>query len=124
MPSSALPSELPATLCEIGQRIVHALRSEAMKYVNADALPDIRLDAARFTQRIDPASGQAGYEGFWRNALNERCGRIVFNGDGSFFAEYDLCVPHPFKRGWFIEAVTAWGRAEMIKAEARMLAML
>jgi hypothetical protein len=115
---------LPDGLMPLAQRLVEAMRGEAVKYVSADKLPDIRLDAARFEAVTDPSNGQSGYEGVWRNGPNERVGRIIFNSDASFYAEYDLCVPHPTRRGWFVEAITAWGRGAEIKAEARLLAMV
>lgn len=117
-------ASLPEGLLPYAQRLVDAMRGEAIKYVAADKSPDIRLDTARFESVTDPSNGQSGYEGIWRNALNERVGRIIFNSDASFYAEYDLCVPHPTKRGFFVEAITAWGRGNEIKAEARLLAMV
>jgi hypothetical protein len=92
--------------------------------VVADKLPDISPAALALVQVTDPANGQAGYEGVWRNTLNERVGKLIVNSDGSFFAEYDLCVRHPRRPEWFIEAVTAWGRGDQVKAEARLLPML
>ena len=117
---TCLPAEHEAT----ARYVVEMLRGEAIKYVPADKLPDIRLDDISFTQVTDPANGQAGYEGVWRNNLHERVGRLVFNSDGSFFAEYDLCVRHPYKPDLFVETVTVWGRAGQIKAEAHLLPML
>ena len=105
-------------------RLIDTLRGEAIKFVTADKLPDIRRDTLALAQVTDPANGRPGYEGVWRNALNERVGKLIINSDGSFFAEYDLCVRHPSKPDWFIEAVTAWGRGDRVKAEARLLAML
>ncbi|TCJ11683.1 hypothetical protein EZJ19_14815 [Parasulfuritortus cantonensis] len=105
-------------------RLVDALRGEAIKFVSADKLPDIRAASLVLERVVDPANGLPGYDGVWRNALNERVGRVTINSDGSFFAEYDLCVRHPRRPEWFIEAVTAWGRGDQVKAEARLLAML
>jgi hypothetical protein len=116
---AALPPEIEAG----ARRLVDCLRGEATRYVAADRLPDIRLESLRVEQVIDPANGRPGYEGVWRNRLNERVGRLIVNSDGSFFAEYDLCVRHPNRPSWFIEAVTAWGRGDAIKAEPRLLAM-
>lgn len=115
---------LPAPQQATAQRIVEVLRGEAIKYLPADKLPDIRLDLAVFTEVVDPANGQPGYEGVWRNSLNERVGKLVFNSDGSFFAEYDVCVRHPRKPDFFVEAVTTWGRGDNVKAEARLLPIL
>jgi hypothetical protein len=115
-----LPPEVEAS----ARRLIEILRGEAIKYVTADKLPDIRLDALAIEQVTDPANGKPGYEGVWRNHLNERVGKLIVNSDGSYFAEYDLCVRHPSKPSWFIEAVTAWGRGEQVKAEPRLLPMI
>jgi hypothetical protein len=115
-----LPPEIEAT----AQRLVDTLRGEAIKYVPTSKLPDIRLESLAFSQVTDPANGRPGYEGIWRNDLNERVGKLIVNSDGSYFAEYDLCVRHPNKGSWFIEAITAWGRGETMKAEPRLLPML
>lgn len=116
-----MASQLPPDIIVAALRLVEVLRGEAIKYVSADKLPDIRLETCGFTKVTDPANGQAGYEGVWRNHLHERVGKLVFNSDGSFFAEYDLCVRHPRRPGLFVEAVTAWGRGDQVKAEARLL---
>jgi len=118
--ASQLPPEIEAT----AQRVVTMLRAEAGKFVPADKLPDIRLEAAAIALSVDPSNGLAGYEGTWRNPFNERVGRLICNSDGSFYAEYDVCVRHPARPDWFVEAVTAWGRGETIKAEARLIPML
>lgn len=115
-----LPPEVEATV----DRLVDTLRGEAIKYVTADKLPEIRPEALAFVQVTDPANGRPGYEGVWRNALNERVGKLIINSDGSYFAEYDLCVRHPRKPDWFIEAVTAWGRGDQVRAEPRLLPMI
>lgn len=119
-----MAGQLPTEVESIAQRLVDVLRGEAIKFVAADKLPDIRLESLAFVQVTDPANGQPGYEGIWRNSLNERVGKLIVNSDGSFFAEYDLCVRHPNKPSWFIEAVTAWGRGNEMKAEPRLLPML
>lgn len=116
--------QLPPELESTARRLVEMLRAEATRYVTADALPDIRLDAAFFTRVTDPSDGRTGYEGVWRNTLNERVGRLAFNGDGSYYAEYDLCVRHPHRPDLFVEAVAAWGRDGIVKAEARLLPIL
>jgi hypothetical protein len=114
-----LPTEAEASVC----LLVDTLRSEATQYLPADKLPDIRVETLDFATVIDPANGKPGYEGVWRNALNERVGKLIINSDGSYFAEYDLCVLHPLRPRWFIEAVTAWGRDGAVKAEPRLLPM-
>jgi len=115
-----MPHELEVSM----QHLIDILRGEATKYVTTDKLPDIRLESLVVEQVTDPANGQPGYEGVWRNHLNERVGKLIINSDGSYFAEYDLCVRHPSKPSWFIEAVTVWGREGRVKAEPRLLPMI
>lgn len=119
-----MASQLPPDYEAAARHVVEMLRGEATKYVPADKLPDIRLESVAFAQVIDPANGQPGFEGVWRNQLNERVGKLIFNSDGSFFAEYDVCVRHPRKPDFFVEAVTAWGRGDNVKSEARLLPIL
>ena len=119
-----MASQLPPEIKAAAQRLVSTLRDEASKFVPADKLPDIRVETAAITLGIDPYNGLPGYEGTWRNHLNERVGKLICNSDGSFYAEYDVCVRHPAKPDWFVEAVTAWGHGETIKAEARLIPMV
>ena len=109
-------------LAESAGRIVTALQQEAERY--AVAALKIELADLQFVRVTDPASQQAGYEGVWRNARNNRCGTLTFNGDGSFYAEYDLFCPHPSDPRWFVETVTAWGNAETIRSEAKLIPAL
>ncbi len=124
-PATPSPAEeqLPARLEPTARKLVDMLRAEALNFLTIERLPDIRLETARFTIVIDPANARPGYDGVWRNALNERVGRVTFNSDGSYYAEYDLCIRHPTRPNLFVEAVTAWGREDRIKAEARLIAM-
>lgn len=119
-----MASQLPAETEAMAQRLVETLRGEATRFVTAERLPDIRLESAAITTVVDPANGLPGYEGVWRNHLGERVGKLIFNSDGSFYAEFDICVRHPSKSGWFVEAVTVWGKGNTLKAEARLLPMI
>lgn len=118
------PGLLPAELAGQAERVVQALQQEAERYSATGAAPQILLSAAQFGQVTDPASGLPGYEGVWRNARNERCGTLIFNGDGSFFAEYDLFCPHPRDTRWFVEMVTAWGNRDAVRSEAKLIPSL
>ena len=71
----------------------------------------------------DPASGKKALKGDWIDEKGAKLGSLVFNIDGSFFVEQDIVRPHPKKPGWFVEAVNAWGREGIIKAEAKLLRM-
>jgi hypothetical protein len=115
---------LPEELAEAAGRIVQALQQEAERYSATGAAPQILLSAVQFSQVTDPASRLPGYEGVWRNARNERCGTLTFNGDGSFYAEYDLFCPHPNDARWFVETVAAWGNAETVRSEAKLIPAL
>ena len=69
----------------------------------------------------DPASGKDSLVGIWRDARGHKCGTLLIHADGSFFAEYDVIKEHPRDARWFVEAVTAWGRGEIIRSEPRLL---
>ena len=69
----------------------------------------------------DPASGEDSLVGVWRDARGRKCGTLLIHADGSFFAEYDVIRDHPRDARWFVEAVTAWGRGEIIRSEPRLL---
>ncbi|MDD5273671.1 MAG: hypothetical protein PHU14_13240 [Methylovulum sp.] len=77
---------------------------------------------ARFELVKDPYTGGHNLTCHWFNEANkQRLGRLQFNSDGSFYAEFDVVKPHPRKAKWFVEGVTAWGQADNIKAEAKLL---
>ncbi|HEY0664251.1 MAG TPA: hypothetical protein VGD18_06560 [Thiobacillaceae bacterium] len=116
-----MPDELPRELQPLAGRIVQALRQEAGRYTGSTAAPAITLESAQFTRVTDPSNQQPGFEGIWRNARNERCGSLVINSDGSFYAEYDLFCPHPRDVRRFVEMVTAWGSGEKLSCEAQLI---
>ncbi len=81
-------------------------------------------DDATFVLIKDPYTGEHNLTCYWYDeAKRQRIGRLQFNSDGTFYAEYDVAKPHPGKAKWFVEGVTAWGKAEQIKAEAKLLDM-
>ncbi len=118
----AIPAEcvLPAELEAQAQRIVSALQQQAEQFSPIGTAPKIGLATAGFIRVVDPSNQLPGYEGVWRNARNERCGSITFNSDGSFYAEYDLFRAHPLDSRWFVEMVTAWGRGDDVRCEAKL----
>jgi hypothetical protein len=113
--------QLPVELAALTVRIMDAMTGEAARFATADKLPQIAQTALNFTRVIDPGNQLPGYEGIWRNAHQARCGSLTFNSDGSFYAEYDLFFSHPTDARWFIEMVTAWGRADSLRAEVQMI---
>lgn len=115
---------LPAELAPTVGRIVLALQQEAERHAAPGAAPKIESAALQFTRVIDPGNRLPGYEGVWRNVRNDRCGTLIINSDGSFYAEYDLFCPHPRDAGRFVEMVTAWGNGESLRCEAQLIASL
>jgi hypothetical protein len=113
---------LPLGASALAERLVDSLRSEARR-VGIDEMPaGLRLDAAEFVAVRDPADPRPAWQGIWRNGT-ERCGFISLNADGSGFAEFDICRPHPTRPAAFLEALTAWGREDSVRSEARLLDM-
>lgn len=105
---------------EAVERICVKLRREAEQLGLQHKATEIAPGTLRFEKRADPAGGES-LHGTWRDARGHRCGMLVFNADGSFYAEHDIAWPHPHDQRWFIDAVTAWGRDDIIKSEIRLL---
>jgi hypothetical protein len=83
-----------------------------------------RYDDATFVLIKDPFTGEHNLSCYWyEGPKKQRIGRLQFNSDGTFYAEYDLVKPHPSNRRFFVEGITAWGKADNIKAEAKLLPM-
>ena len=75
----------------------------------AETLPPLPIyEQAAFETAEDPYSGQESLCGVWRNKHGYRVGEMKLHGDGSFYAEYDVALPHPTNARWFVEAVIAW----------------
>jgi hypothetical protein len=115
-----MTGDLPRELQLLAGRIVQALRQEAASFSTV-AAQQIELAPVQFSRVTDPANQQPGFEGIWRNARNERCGCLTINSDGSFYAEYDLFCPHPRDERRFVEMVTAWGRGDDVRSEAKLI---
>jgi hypothetical protein len=81
-------------------------------------------DEASFETSKDPYSGEDTLCAYWQNPRGYRVGHMKFHGDGSFYAEYDVVLPHPKDPRWFVEGVVAWGRDDIIKSEAKLLLAL
>jgi hypothetical protein len=115
---------LPADRVELGVKLCAVLNREAQLYA-AENAPLIRLEDAVFTRINDRANNDLpGYMGEWRDAHAQKHGSLLINSDGSYYAEFDLLIPHPRKPQWFIEAITVWGRDGVMKAEPRLLAVV
>ncbi|MDD5033912.1 MAG: hypothetical protein PHE55_04070 [Methylococcaceae bacterium] len=82
------------------------------------------FEQASFETSKDPYSGKDTLCAYWKNPRGHRIGEMKFHGDGSFYAEYDVIMPHPRDPRWFVEGVVAWGRDDVIKGEAKLLPAL
>jgi hypothetical protein len=80
-------------------------------------------EEASYRLERDPSNSEYSLVGDWLNEQGRKLGMLLFHSDGSFFVEHDIIKPHPTKSDWFVEAVNAWGKDTVIKAEARLLAM-
>lgn len=107
----------------LGQSICVVLEAEIKKLEFKDTVVAPDWDSAQFSIKQDPALGSDSLEALWLGKNGTRRGSVVLHSDGTFFAEYDIILPHPKKSKWFVEAVTAWGRDGVIKSEARLLPM-
>ena len=108
-----------------GEHIFSAMQKEIVKAgIESEILPQRPFEQGLFKHRVDPYTRNYTLEGEWRDEKGQKKGEIVFHGDGSFYAEYDVVQPHPGKPNWFIECVTAWGRENMLKSEMKLLPMV
>ncbi|MFC1368953.1 MAG: hypothetical protein G8D59_14625 [gamma proteobacterium symbiont of Phacoides pectinatus] len=78
---------------------------------------------AEFSLEKDPSNGVFTLVGKWLDQRGFKLGMLVFYNDGSFYIEQDVVRPHPARKRWFVEAINAWGNAEDIKVEAKLVPM-
>lgn len=111
----------------------HALQGEVICQAIIDAIGKTGLETQKFSINFneldfsfikDPFDGRMSLRGDWRDQRGYSKGSIIFYPDGNFYAEYDVIKPHPLKKQFFIEAMTAWGKGDEIKTEARLMEVL
>ncbi len=110
----------------LAKSICQRLRDEINKlgFASVEIKHYPNYDEARFALVKDPYTGQNNLDCSWYDEVkNQRIGKLQFNSDGTFYAEYDVIKPHPGKTKWFVEGVSAWGNAESIKSEPKLLEM-
>lgn len=78
-------------------------------------------EEANYYLEKDPLSGEFALVGGWTDDRGFKQGSLVFHVDGSFYVEQDVIRPHPRKKKWFVEAISAWGKGSLIRTEARLL---
>jgi hypothetical protein len=117
-------SEHIKTNRNLGTSICQRLTEEIneLGFTSAELQRYPHYDEAVFVLIKDPYTGGHNLSGYWYDAAQkQRLGRLQFNSDGTFYAEYDVVKPHPTKSDRFVESVTAWGKAEQIKSEPKLL---
>jgi hypothetical protein len=109
---------------QLADQIFDQLYRQVLKlgFANGDVYLK-RPQEAIYRLELDPASSEYSLVGDWLDAKGMKLGTLLFHADGIFFVEQDVVRPHPQRSGWFVEAVNAWGRGDLIKAEARLLRM-
>jgi len=105
----------------IAETICDALRKEVFNIGLPVSCIDPDITRVEYSLSKDCATSEDSLIGIWRDPEGNKQGEILFNADGSFYAEYDVISEHPKKPQWFVEAVIAWGRDSMVKAEAKLL---
>jgi len=105
------------------EQVCERLCAEMFKigFTEADFKQYPHYEDAKFELIKDPYTGDFNLTCYWYDAHKMRIGRLQFNSDGTFYAKYDVVKNHPKKPQWFVEGVSAWGKADNIKAEAKLL---
>ncbi len=106
------------------EKVRDALRSELARNGIAQALGAVPNDVQFCEIRKDVVDASEAFYAEWWDANDRKIGSVIVHATGEFFAEYDVLIGHPTDRRWFVEAVTAWGRPDVVKAELRLLAAL
>ena len=104
------------SVCEKISQYISKLGFDNAHQINAPV-----YETAVFNLQTDPYTQMQNLMGYWYNASLQRIGQIKFNSDGSVYAEYDIVLPHPSKKQWFVEAINAWGQPDNIKVDAKLL---
>jgi hypothetical protein len=107
---------------QVCQSMIEAINKLGFSDESIVDLPE--FSQATFSLTTDPFTFDDNLTGTWYDQNKHRLGQIQFNSDGSFYAEYDIVKPHPTKKQWFVEGMSAWGNSEVIKTEAKLLPSL
>ena len=122
--ASVNPQQPPVTVLRTVARIQEKFIEELCRAGLKGWEDKIRLPLVNQEFRIDPYDQSKAFFGEWRHAEGRRIGTLMIHGSGQVFAEFDILLPHPKDSRWFIEAVTAWGDTQALKAELRLLPTL
>jgi hypothetical protein len=116
--AAAIQTATPA-----GEALLTATREALTRWQLAQRVKIPPWREGRFSQQADPANGIPSLRADFHSRGGQRIGHLLFHGDGSCYGEFDICLLHPTRPGWWIEAVEVWGRAAAIKSELRLLAL-
>jgi len=111
--------ELQPLIEQIGAALVSEMTRHGINPRSA-----VPADVGYCELRTDPFDSSRSFYGEWHDANGKLLGNLTAHASGEFFAEYDVLLEHPTDRRWFVEAVTAWGRPGVVKAELRLLPAL
>ncbi len=108
-----------AAVQNLGQAVCDVMRTTLKKQGFSDAQQRIHdFTVAKFEIVTDPYDKRESLKGVWNG------GSIVIYSDGMVYAEMDIIQIHPNKPKWFVEGVIAWGYADNIKSELKLLPAL
>lgn len=118
-----MTADLQARLAETAPLFAEVQRTVAdcLSAAGLSPLPAFEPAQARADLREDPFDHSRTLHLEWRSPGGTLLGSLLINGDGQAFAEFDVLAPHPRKRQWFVEAVTAWGYPGALRGELRLL---
>lgn len=80
-----------------------------------------RPELAAYQLIRDSFDGSETLAGEWRDSQGALQGEVRIREDGNVYAEVNVIRRHPTDVRWFVEAVTAWGNADGLKTELRLL---
>lgn len=123
IPDAAVQARL-SEVRPILESAIAAIRQGLSRLGLEDEATALEIDTAAFSLDTDPSDGSQSLIATWKDEGGYYLGNIVVHADSSFFAEYGMAVVHPKRPGWFIDAMTAWGRDGVVKSEPRLLPTL
>jgi len=101
-----------------------AVKKELTRFGLETVLASAKQELAREQLRRDSFDGSYSFYGEWLASSGARMGNILIHEGGQVFAEFDVALPHPTDKRWFVEGVNVWGRRGAIKAELKLLQAL
>lgn len=100
----------------IGERVLAAMLQLAEHH--EAPLLGFSWASGQFSLVKDPFTGEESLTVRWAGDCR---GTLSLRPGGWVYGELDVCKPHPTKAGQWMEAVVAWGHADKLKMEMRLL---